>query len=126
MRYVNRKNEITISRGDTETITLYIFYDTDSCIFLPDSFDKVFFGLMEANQEFEQAIVKKVYDGTIVSSDDEKVIIKIKLESIDTEFLNTGVYFYTIKTLLKNSPEEEDTLGTVKTLIDRTKFVIID
>ena len=126
MRYINRKNEITMSRGDTETITLYIFYGDDSCIYLPDSTDKVFFALMEANQDFEFAIVKKVYDSTIVTYDDKKITIKIKLDSIDTEFLNTGTYFYTIKILLKKNADDKDNQGIVKTLIDRTKLILID
>lgn len=124
---ISNKNIITMTRGDNETIPLKLFTDNykKKYIFFPNQNDKIFFALMEPNQTFENAIVKKVFGYKDV--DKENGVINIKLDSIDTEFLASGDYYYTIKILRKDSwKEEDDDQGTVETLVDRTKFIIVD
>ena len=119
MRYVNRKNEITMSRGDNETLTLYTTNKHVCEIWRPSEDDKVYLGIMEANQDFENAIVKKAYDSSVVGVLDDTIVIKIKLDSLDTEFLREGTYYYTIKMWLKDNDLTE-------TLVNRTKLVLIN
>ena len=124
---ISNKNIITITRGDTETIPLRVFTDNGERKYssFPNKNDKIFFALMEPNQIFETAILKKAFWYTDV--DKENGLIKIKLDSLDTEFLAEGTYYYTIKILRKDPlKEEDDSQGTIETLIDRTKFIIID
>lgn len=124
---ISNKNIITMTRGDNETIPLKLFTDNykKKYIFFPNRNDKIFFALMEPNQTFETAILKKIFGYDDV--DQENGVINIKLDSIDTEFLASGDYYYTIKILRKDSWEEEsDDQGTVETLVERTKFIIVD
>lgn len=121
-------NLITMTRGDTQTIPLYIFTSnsiTTKYAFFPNRYDKIFFAIMEPGQKFEDAIVKQIYYYDDVDKEDGK--INVKLSSTDTQFLQPGTYYYTVK-LLRKSPWEitDDTMGTVETIIDKTKFVLID
>lgn len=57
--------------------------------------DKLYFGLMEPNQAFEDAVLKKVFDFT--SPQDSEGNTLLILTPIDTEKLLVGQYYYMIK-----------------------------
>lgn len=125
---VNINNTITMTRGDTYKIPLYIFTSNSELkhyAFFPNVNDKIFFAIMEPNQKFEDAIIKKVYYYQDVDKETGK--IDIKMESTDTQYLTPGTYYYSVK-LLRKSPWEktDDTQGTVETVVDKTKFVLVD
>ena len=80
--------------------------------------DTVYFGLMEPNQKFEDAILKKVL--TISDIDNDGNLI-VKLEPIDTVDLLPGKYYYSIK-LKQNSDNSYD----VYTLLKETEFWILN
>ena len=125
---ISNNNIITMTRGDTQTIPLYIFTDNSKLThyaFFPNINDKIFFAITEANQKFEDAIVKKIYYYNDVDKATGR--IDVKMESYDTQYLVPGTYYYTVK-LLRKSPweDEDDDRGTVETVLDKTKFVLVD
>lgn len=112
-------NILKLTRGDSFEFELTIEdeFEPDGVYRLKDG-DAVFFGVMYPNSHFENAIVKKTY---IKKDVRESGKINIKLSSSETELIQPGVYYFSIK-LLKNAEPED----TVYTLIDKTKFIIFD
>ena len=107
---------IEVNRGDSFVITCNI--NLGSPIFpeyyILEDGDKVYFGLMEPNQPFEFALIRKVFDKE--SQTDTTVAMDFVPE--DTEFLMPGRYYYSIKLEKSN--------GDVFTVIPKTKFTIFD
>lgn len=113
---------ITLSRGDSVEIPLLInqgTIDVPIRYHLKDS-DAVYFAITEPHQLFEDAIVKKVYtreDGKFNENDDLVIIIN----TIDTEYLRPGTYYYEIKLRQENL---ESNMYQVDTIISKRKFII--
>lgn len=128
MLQVSTNNIITMTRGDDVTIPLDLFYNTLERLYnnpyYINVYDKVFFAVMEPNQRFEEAILKKVYTYEDLNSDGT---IDVVLRSVDTEFLLPGDYYYTVK-ILKKPVEKEvaDSEGQVETIIQKTRFTLVD
>lgn len=84
----------------------------------------LYFAIMYPNQRFEDAILVNGYTKEDQGSDDE---IIVKLEPNDTRKLAVGVYYYTMK-LQKGGTLEDiadfDNASEIKTLVERTKFII--
>ena len=98
---------IRLVRGDTFEISLTDLYDTNKIELGPD--DNLYFALMEPNQSFENAIVKKVFGQQ--SPKDANGNLIINFDSTDTEYLSPGKYYYMIKLrTIKNNKEFVDTL----------------
>lgn len=79
--------------------------------------DKLYFALMEENQSFEDAILKRVYDENSDKTKDGDIIVKFL--SADTENLRDGRYKYTMK-LQKYA----GTSYNVHTVIPECDFII--
>ena len=128
MLQVSTNNIVTMTRGDTVSIPLDLFYNVEDRLYNSpyyiNVYDKVAFAIMEPNQRFEDAIVKKIYTYDDLQSDGT---INVNLISADTEFLLPGDYYYTVK-ILKKSVEEPtaDSTGSVETVIQKTRFTIVD
>lgn len=85
--------------------------------------DTIFFGLLEPNQRWEKALVKKVFTAYDFNYDDKS--IELRLDTEDTEYLEPGNYYYEIK--LYRCPDPEiDNNTHVDTIVGRTKFVIME
>ena len=80
--------------------------------------DIIYFGLMEPNQKFEDAILKKVLTASDIDEDNNLII---KLKPADTVDLLPGKYYYSIK-LKQNS----DNSYNVYTLLKETEFWILN
>lgn len=111
---------ITINRGDSFEASLFINCGTKM---VPERYllkpgDVVYFALMEPNQKFEDAILKKVYTIADSFTPDGDLIISLKSE--DTQHLLEGKYYYTIKVNFADS-----TLP-VQTVIEKKEFWIVD
>jgi hypothetical protein len=109
---------VTLMRGDSLIMPIYI---DDGTKFNPKYRsirlnEKVYFGLMEPNKAFEDAVVKKVLDASCDT--DENGIPQLILEPKDTENLLVGKYYYMVKLY------EEDVYGKpwVKTIVSPTLF----
>lgn len=104
--------KITHYRGDTLSTPIYI-YEGDRLSSTPYHLtenDKLYLGIMEPNQAFEDAIIKKVY--TKDSPKDENGNILFELESSDTEFVLPGTYYYCVK--LFRDVEDEEIITIIK------------
>ena len=114
------KNMIIMNRGDSAELNLFIDdeYSSDG-LYLLDSHDAVFLGVMMPNMSFEDAIIKKKY---VLYDQREDKSILIRLSPADTLDLAPGIYYYAIK-LVKNVGTEHE---EVKTIINKTKFVLND
>ena len=109
--------QIRLTRGDTLTLPLQINQGTNLSPILYElsAQDEVYFGLMEPNQPWEQAILKKKF----TSKDQEDGIIPLKLRSSDTMCLLPGLYYYQVKVRIFQDGE-----AIVNTIIPKTHFWI--
>lgn len=125
---------ITVNRGDSFRFPLTINFGTtlepNTCG-LRDH-DKIYFAVMEPNQPFECALIKKVFTSEDVNEKDE-VVISFKPK--DTLCVLPGKYYYQIK--LQRFHKKLDENGKeldewdlddydVDTVIDKTQFFIME
>lgn len=94
---ISNEGIVSITRGDTFSSPLFINCGTElrPMRYNLKSYDTLYFAVMEPNQPFECAIIKKVY-----TEEDEKTTegdIILRLNPSDTELLLPGKYFYTVK-----------------------------
>ena len=121
--YVAKNNRvITMTRGDYFSFDVMIKSDNqwDDSIYVLSEGDILFFGLMEPNQPFEKAILKKQFGYD--DYDVEGGTLKVVLIPEDTIELIPGTYYYQIKILYKD--EIGDT--HIDTIVQKTKFIIVD
>ena len=118
---------IKINRGDSYNFNINMTEKDSSEKHLLMADEVVYFALLYPHQRFEDAILIRGY--TLEDQDVETGEIHVKIEPNDTRSLDSGVYYYTVKfkkggTLV--SVTEQDEPLEVRTLIDRTKFIIND
>lgn len=110
---------IRLTRGDNCDIELAINQGTalDPIEYILGEKDEVYFGLMEPNQPFEQAILKrKLTSLNLVDSQ-----LTLHLEPKDTMCLIPGLYYYQIKVRIY---DEQSSRYIVNTIIPKTQFWI--
>lgn len=119
---------IKINRGDSLEFTTVIPDKKDlSKNYILKATDAIYFALLLPHQKFEDAIILNGYSSNDPEVNRETGEITIKLSHSDTKKLAPGVYYYTIKLHIGGSLED---LGTckepyeVRTIIDRTKFIV--
>lgn len=114
---------ITINRGDSFRLPLMLNYGTNMEPLMyrmtPKSF--VYFAVMEPNEPFENALIRKKY--TIEDVDEDGNIV-IKFRPQDTQCVLPGKYYYQVKLQRFNSDDPED--YEVDTVIDKTQFFILE
>lgn len=126
------KNIIKLNRGDSYEFKIRIPDKEDSTKnFILTGSDVIYFALLYPHQRFEDAILIKGYDHTdyIIEKGINTGEILIKIEPRDTRRLAPGIYYYTVKlqrggTLI--NVKDCDEPDEVRTIIDRTKFIIFD
>lgn len=128
-------NIIKMNRGDDYSFDLTIEdANSDTGYYILTGDDAVYFSLMEPNAPFECPLVgiKVLADGTVLpegyASIDDNGIITIKLLSEATEKLLPGVYYYSVK-LQQNHLDPDDAnknIKSISTIINKTKFIILD
>jgi hypothetical protein len=121
-------NIIKINRGDSFELTVKVTdkYDSSKKYLLTPN-DIIYFAILYPYQAFENALIVKGFMHTDQDIDTGNIAIKIIPN--DTRLLDPGVYYYTVKlqrggtlTDIKDLDEPDE----VRTLIDRTKFIIND
>lgn len=126
------KNIIKLNRGDSYEFKVCIPDKEDSTKnYILTGSDIVYFALLYPYQRVEDAILTKVYDHTdhIIKNDVNTGEILVKIEPKDTKDLVSGVYYYTVKLQRGSTSDIMDTLknpSEVRTIIERTKFIIND
>ncbi len=121
---ISREGNIQLIRGDTLSVALFINSGTPIAPerYILKETDTVYLAVMEENQKFEDAILKKVYSyQDYLDNQTEDGDLIITLQSEDTEYLEDGKYHYTVK--LHSTSYDVD---KVITLIPDKKFFIID
>lgn len=117
---------IKINRGDSFELSVIIPRKDDySKPYFLTSKDALYFALMYPNQRFEDAIFVKGY--TLEEQDVTTGEIIVKIVPNDTRALTPGVYYYTAKLQRGGTLEvldDFDEPDEVRTIIERTKFII--
>lgn len=80
--------------------------------------DCLYFGLMEPNQAFEDAVIKKKFTFDSLKDDNEDILLTLKPE--DTENLLVGKYYYMVKLLTKDEYDND----LVRTIYPPTLFYL--
>ena len=114
---------ISMSRGDTIKMTLFINAGTEihPTRYELSEKDRIYVGICEPNQPFENAIVRQTYTSDDWElNEDGDLIVKISPE--ETEYLVDGLYYYTVKLVTKHEDDSEE----IQTLIQKTKFMVED
>ena len=114
---------ITVNRGDSFTLPFFINIGTnmDPVRYQLKDNDILYVGVMEPNQPFENAIVRKKYTVSDTNNDGD-VLITFKPQ--DTQCLLPGRYYYQIKLQIFNSDDTSD--YDVNTVVDKTQFFVLE
>lgn len=117
---------IKINRGDSYELPVVIPRKDDYIKpYFLTSKDALYFALMNPNQRFEDAIFVKGY--TLEEQDVKTGEVLLKITPNDTRALTPGVYYYTVKLQRGGTLEvidDFDEPDEVRTIIERTKFII--
>ena len=113
MYTISKNGIITVNRGDNFTINTRINLGTT---LYPEYYhlkagDIVYFALMEPNQHFEHALIRKVFT---MDDMDEDGYLSMSFAEEDTEYLIAGTYYYMLK--LKQYEHPETTIAYAKDL----------
>lgn len=126
------KNIIKLNRGDSYEFKVSVPDKEDSTKnFILTDTDAIYFALLYPHQRFEDAILIKGYDYTdhIIENGKNTGEILIKIEPKDTKCLAPGTYYYTIKLQRGGTLgviDDWDAAEEIRTIIERTKFIIND
>jgi len=119
-------NIIKLNRGDSWSLDTYIpSREDNSQNYLLTASDVLYFALLYPNQPFEEAIIIKGY--TLDDQDVATGKIVLELRPNETRSLTPGVYYYTTKLQRGGTLEsigDFDNPDEVRTIIERTKFII--
>jgi hypothetical protein len=128
------KNIIKLNRGDSYEFKVSVPIEDEKCNitnYILTSSDVIYFALLYPHQRFEDSILVKGYDYTdqIIEKGKNTGEILIKIEPKDTRSLAPGIYYYTVKLQRGGTPgviNDYDEPDEVRTIIERTKFIIND
>ena len=100
---INKYGMITMNRGDSWQTEIFVNIGTElqPIGYHLDEGEYVYFGVMEPNQPFEHALIRKRIDMSSASEDMPTGYYNIGFEVEDTEFLMPGHYYYEVKLLRK-------------------------
>lgn len=120
MVHISNNGFVRLTRGDSMAFPLFINRGT---VTSPVRYEianhpeaHVYFGVMEPNQPFEEALIRKTYNSdSYITQEGDLVII---LEPKDTLNVLPGKYFYSVKVDYGD--------GTIDTIIPSTEFYIMD
>ena len=120
-----RDGKIVMHRGDTILLPIQLNIGT---AVNPDYYeltedDCIYFAIMEPNQDWEWASIKKVYDFNAWRLNNKSCQIYISSE--DTESLIEGTYYYQVKLYIKKDPKMLNN-ESITTIVPKTKFIIIN
>lgn len=107
-----------------DKINNYLRYKVENNKYYGYIGDAVYFAILEPNQKWEDAIVKKAFTAFDFNYEDRSV--ELRLDSEDTEYLEPGNYYYEVKLYRCKEESSVDIYSHVDTIIGRTKFVIME
>ena len=119
---VSQNNKVVVTRGDTFSVPLFINRGTElkPLRYTLKENDELYLAIMEPNQPFERALIKKVYSYENLNKYGD---VLIEIEHDDTRCLEPGKYYYQVKARLYDSEKDKYDVNTV---IPKTEFWIED
>lgn len=125
MPIISSNKIITMHRGDSILIPIDLNIGTgvDPISYEMTEKDVLYFALLEPNQPWEEALIKRAftYDDWILNH--EQVIIHLSTE--DSENLVPGTYYYQAK-LYIDEDSTQNGQESVATVVPRTKVYILE
>lgn len=120
MMSLSGAGEIRLTRGDTFSMPIVINQGTNMVPirYVLNDKDEVYFGVMEPNQPFEIALIRKKYTHADLNADGD---VQLRLRHEDTMCLLPGKYYYQVKVRLYNEDIQD---YDVNTIIGKTPFYI--
>lgn len=120
MYSIDTNNCVSIVKGDycKFPLELYLGRFPKRQEFQLEENDTAYFGLFNSNESFDKAILKKTLT---VSDCDEYGNLWVTILPEDTIGLAVGTYYYEVKVLY-----ESDGVEHIDTVIQRTKFIVLD
>lgn len=120
MFHISNNGIVTVNRGDSFEfpITLNIGSSIDRTDYVLGQTDVLYLGIMEPNQPFETALIRKKFTHADLDSDNN-IIIRFWPE--DTVCVLPGKYYYQVKL---QTIDEQTGRKDVETVIDKTLFYI--
>lgn len=123
------KNIIKLNRGDSYEFKVHIPDKNMAKNYILTEADVLYFALLYPHQRFDEAILIKGYVHTdhIIENGVNTGEILIKIAPKDTKQLDPGVYYYTVKLQRGGTldvVDDFDEPDEVRTIIERTKFII--
>lgn len=120
---------IKINRGDSCEFTVKITEKTDPTTpyILVDNQDIVYFAILFPHQPFEKACPNLIWGYEPTDQDAKTGEITIKLCPSETRRLVPGIYYYTVKLQSGGTLailDDDDDPIEVRTIIERTKFIV--
>ncbi len=118
---VTRIGKIELTRGDSCKFPIFINCGEDlhpRRYTLNDN-DTLYFAVMEPNQPFEHAILRKVYTSKDEVTEAGDTVLSLSPK--DTEYLLPGKYYYTVKMRTDLESGEYE----VQTLISENEFILM-
>lgn len=86
--------------------------------------DRLYVGIMEPQQSFERAIVRKLLTKDDLNAEGDP---ELKLRPEDTEKLMPGVYYYEAKLVVgREDSDDSDDEEIVETVISKRKLYILE
>ncbi len=123
---ISNNGIIKINRGDSFSLNVFINIGT---VIKPIQYvlkddDRVYFALMEPNQPFEHALMRREFTREDLDVDAN---VDMRFDSEQTEYLLPGTYYYMIKLTRKEYDFKSEKIVTiVDTIIPKTKFIIAE
>lgn len=122
---ISNNGIITMTRGDTIKVPIFINAgdNTDYIRYTLEEGDTLYFGIMEPEAPFEKSLIRKV-----LTKDDLNQYgdVEIALSLNDTQYLQTGTYYYEAKLKQIRLLDNGQTSEVVSTVIPRRKFIIVE
>ena len=120
--YSGKKNNVVVmTKGDNYIIPVELVISTypEYYTLVLEEGDVVYFGLMAPGKSFYEAFLKKEFTVSNVTPDG---YINVSILPEDTQDLEPGLYYYSVKAVYKLGENDVRT----STLINKTKFIIIE
>ena len=123
MATISKNKNVVINRGDTFLLPVELNVGSGA---RPDYHemvdgDMLYFALLEPNQKWEDAILKKVFDAKNWANNKEN----IPFSSEDTEYLMPGKYYYQVKLYIAKDYRMNNN-ESVTTVVPRRSFIILE
>ena len=115
---------VTVNRGDSFEfpVILKLGSSMDELIYNLGQNDVLYLGIMEPNQMFEHAIIRKKFTYQDLDSDGN---VNIRFWPEDTMFLRPGKYYYQIKLETEDFDHRlQRKRKDIETVVDKTLFYI--